>query len=63
MEAKQVLTVKECAKVLTISTKTLYKMLKEGKGPPFIKAGDKFLIPVSAFSRYLENAGCQTASR
>jgi len=59
MEEKQVLTVRECAKALRISMKTLYKMLKEGKGPPYIKAGDKFLIPVSAFYRYLENAGCQ----
>jgi len=62
MQEKRVLNVKEVAEALTLSTKTVYKMLHENK-LPYIVAGDKYLIPCSAFERYLLNAGCQAADK
>jgi len=62
MHEKKVLNVKEVAEALTLSTKTVYKMLHENK-LPYIIAGDKYLIPIAAFERYLVNAGCQAASK
>lgn len=56
MAEKRVLTTIECAKELGLCQRTIYKMLKEGK-LPYIKAGDKYLIPVVALDRYLANAG------
>jgi excisionase family DNA binding protein len=57
MEERKVLTPLEVAEQLRCHRKTVYKMLHENK-LPFIKVGDMFLIPVSAFEHYLANAGC-----
>jgi len=56
MTEKRVLTTIECAKELGLCQRTIYKMLHKGQ-LPFIKAGDKYLIPVTALDRYLANTG------
>ena len=56
MMEKRVLSPIEVAEILTVHRKTIYKMLHENK-IPYIKAGDKYLISISALDRYLTNAG------
>jgi len=58
MNEKRVLTTVEVAKELGLCRKTIYEMLHRGE-LPYIKAGDKYLIPTTALDRYLANAGCQ----
>jgi len=55
MVEKRVYSPQEVAEALTVSTKTVYKMLHQ-KQLPYIKAGDKYLIPVAALDLYLVNA-------
>jgi excisionase family DNA binding protein len=55
MENYKVFTVKEVSIILRISTKTTYSMLKNKK-LPFVRAGDKYLIPISALDTWLAKA-------
>jgi excisionase family DNA binding protein len=56
MNDKRVLTTVEVAKELGVCRKTIYQMLHKGQ-LPYIKAGDKYLIPIAALDRYLMGAG------
>ena len=53
---KKVLTVEEVAKALCISKNLAYRQVKSGIIPS-VKVGDRYLIPVTAFEKWL--ADCQ----
>ncbi len=55
---KRVLSPLEVAKELGLCRKTIYGMLHKGQ-LPYIKAGDKYLIPTAALDKYLANTGCR----
>lgn len=57
---KLAISVDECAERLGIAPTTVRRMLKKGELPS-IKAGDRWLIPVSALNRMLESAGAKCA--
>jgi len=51
----QLLTQKETAKLLSISTKTLEAWRREGKGPPSIKVGGAIRYRRSDLERYIDS--------
>lgn len=51
-EERLVLNVEECATKLGVSPNLVRKMLKHGK-LPYIKAGDRWLIPIAALEKML----------
>jgi excisionase family DNA binding protein len=54
---KKVLTPLEVAQELGLCRKTVYEMLHKGQ-LPYIKAGDKYLIPTVALDKYLADPSC-----
>lgn len=50
---KKVLTPADVAKAMGVNRKTIYNELKKGSIPS-VRCGDKFLIPIAAFNKYLE---------
>ncbi|MFC2047360.1 helix-turn-helix domain-containing protein [Chloroflexota bacterium] len=52
MDRKRVLTVAEVAKALNIGTALVYRQIKGGVIPS-IKIGDRYLVPIGQFEKYL----------
>lgn len=48
------LTVKEAAELARVSAKFFYALLKRRGGPPHKRLGDRIIIPVDGFHRWLE---------
>lgn len=48
------LTVKEAAELARVSVKFFYQLLQRKGGPPHKRLGDRIIIPVDKFHRWLE---------
>jgi len=56
VQERLVLTVEECAALLSISRGLAYAAVREGRIPS-IRIGRRILVPVAALDRMLEEAG------
>jgi excisionase family DNA binding protein len=59
---KSVYTPKEVAEKLGVSLSFVYRKLKD-KSIPGIHLGDRWLIPISSFSKWLEKNGYRSNSK
>lgn len=54
---RQTITVEEAGIILGVSKPIAYRLVKEGKMPALKLGPHKFVVPIIALQRILENAG------
>ena len=54
LEELRLLSVRELARATGLQVWRIYSLLREGKGPPYIKVGSTFRFPIRAVQLWLE---------